>query len=53
MLSNYLKQKVRKLRDFLRNILLKKSNLKNYGDTSTILNLSSLKDIQKMVKSDE
>ena len=40
------------LRRLLRNILLN-PNLKNYGDTSTILNLSSLKDIQKMVKSDE
>ena len=40
------------LRRLLRNILIN-PNLKNYGDTSTILNLSSLKNIQKMVKSNE
>ena len=40
------------LRRLLRNILIN-PNLKNYGDTSTILNLSSLKNIQKMVKLNE
>ncbi len=40
------------LRRLLRNILMN-PNLKNYGDTSTILNLNSLKKIQEMVKFDE
>ncbi len=40
------------LRRLLRNILIN-PNLKNYGDTSTILNLNSLKNIQKMVKLNE
>ena len=40
------------LRRLLRNIL-NNPNLKDYGDTSTILNLSSLKNIQKMLKSKE
>ena len=39
------------LRRLLRNILTN-PNLKTYGDTSTILNLSSLKNIQEIVKLD-
>ena len=39
------------LRRILRNIL-NNPNLKNYGDTSTILNLDSLKNIQKIIKLD-
>ena len=39
------------LRRLLRNIL-NNPNLKNYGDTSTILNLDSLKNIQKIIKLD-
>ena len=37
------------LRRLLRNIVLN-PDLKNYGDTTTILNLNSLKKIQRMVK---
>ena len=40
------------LRRLLRNILAN-PNLNNYGDTSTILNLSSLKNIQNILKLDE